>query len=172
MSDSLWRHGPQHARIPSFTISQNLLRLMSIESMMPSNSLILCCPHSPPALSHSQYQDLFQWVSSSKQVTKVLELEHQSCQGIFRTDFLYNWLVWSPCCPKDSQESSLTLQFESIDSSWVQTLGQEDPLEKGMANCSSILAWRIPWTEEPGGLRSMGLQRVGHDWVTNTHVLF
>ena len=43
---------------------------------------------------------------------------------------------------------------------WVRSLDQEDPLEKGMATHSSILAWRIPWTEEPGGLQSMGLQRV------------
>ena len=46
---------------------------------------------------------------------------------------------------------------------WVQSLGWEDPLEKGMATHSSILAWRIPRTEEPGGLQSMGSQRVGHD---------
>ena len=46
-------------------------------------------------------------------------------------------------------------------------LGQEDPLEKGMATHSSTLAWRIPWTEEPGGLHSMGFQRAGHDWPTN-----
>ena len=46
---------------------------------------------------------------------------------------------------------------------WVQSLGQEDPLEEGMATHSSILAWRIPWTEEPGGLQSTGLQRGGHD---------
>ena len=52
----------------------------------------------------------------------------------------------------------------------VQSLGQEDPPEKGMATQSSILAWRIPWTEEPGGLQSMGLQRVGHDWATNTRI--
>ena len=45
---------------------------------------------------------------------------------------------------------------------WVQFLGQEDPLEKGMATHSSILAWRIPWTEEPGRLQSMGLQTAGH----------
>ena len=51
----------------------------------------------------------------------------------------------------------------------VQSLGQEDPLEKGMTAHSGILAWRIPWTEEPGGLQSVGSQRVGHDWVTNTH---
>ena len=48
----------------------------------------------------------------------------------------------------------------------VQFLGQEDPLEKEMATHSSILAWRIPWTEEPGGLQSMRLQRVGHDIAT------
>ena len=49
----------------------------------------------------------------------------------------------------------------------VQSLGWEDPLEKGMATRSSTLTWRIPWTEEPAGLESMGLQRVGHDWRTN-----
>ena len=46
---------------------------------------------------------------------------------------------------------------------WVQSLGQKAPLEEGMETHSSILAWRIPWTEEPGGLQSMGSQRVGHD---------
>ena len=54
----------------------------------------------------------------------------------------------------------------------VPSLGQEDPLEKGMATQPSILAWRIPWTQEPGRLRSMGSQRVGHDLVTNTHTCF
>ena len=46
---------------------------------------------------------------------------------------------------------------------WVRSLGWEDPLQKQMATHSSILAWRIPWTQEPGGLQSMGLQRVGND---------
>ena len=45
----------------------------------------------------------------------------------------------------------------------VRSLGQEDPLEEGMASHSSVLAWRIPWTEEPGGLQSPGSQRVAHD---------
>ena len=49
---------------------------------------------------------------------------------------------------------------------WVQSLGWEDPLENEMACHSSILAWKISWTEEPGWLQSMGLQRVGHDWAT------
>ena len=54
---------------------------------------------------------------------------------------------------------------------WVLSLGQEDPLEKRMATHSSILAWRIAWTEDPGGLQSMGLQIVGHDWATNTFTM-
>ena len=48
----------------------------------------------------------------------------------------------------------------------VRFLGQEDPIGKGMATHSSLLAWRIPWTEKPGGLQSTGSQRVGHDWVS------
>ena len=47
---------------------------------------------------------------------------------------------------------------------WVRSLGREDPLEEEMGTHSSILAWRIPWTEEPGGLQSMGSQRAGRDW--------
>ena len=50
----------------------------------------------------------------------------------------------------------------------IQSLGWEDPLEKGMATHFNILAWRIPWTEEPSGLQSMGLQRVGYNWGTTT----
>ena len=53
----------------------------------------------------------------------------------------------------------------------VPSLGRKDPLEKEVATQSCILAWRIPWTEESGGLQSMGSQRVGHDLVTNTFIL-
>ena len=51
----------------------------------------------------------------------------------------------------------------AVQGTWVQSLGQEDPLVKGMATHSSILAWRIPWTEEPGGLQSIGSQSVRHN---------
>ena len=51
----------------------------------------------------------------------------------------------------------------AMQETWVQSLGREDPLEKEMATHASVLAWRIPWTEEPGKLQSMGSQRVGHD---------
>jgi len=59
--------------------------------------------------------------------------------------------------------AQLVKYLPTMRETWVQSMGQEDPLEKGMATHSSILAWRIPWTEEPGGLQSMDSQRVGHD---------
>ena len=66
--------------------------------------------------------------------------------------------------------TSLTAQsvknLPAMQETWVQFLGWEDPLEKEMAIDSSILAWKIPWTEEPGGLQSMGSQRVRHDLAT------
>ena len=74
----------------------------------------------------------------------------------------YLWDLFSG--GSDSQESTCN----AGDQTWVPALGQEDPLEEGMATHSSILAWRIPWTEEPGWLQSMGSQRVRHDRVTNT----
>ena len=58
----------------------------------------------------------------------------------------------------------------AMQETWVQSLDREDPLEKGMATQSSILAWRTPWTEEPGGLQFMGSQRVKHDWTTNKDI--
>ena len=91
----------------SFTISPSLLTFVSVESMMPSNHLTLS-PPSPPAINLSQHQGLFQGVSSSHQVAKVLKLQHQSFQWKVRVDFLEDLLVWSPCSPRDSQEASPT----------------------------------------------------------------
>ena len=62
--------------------------------------------------------------------------------------------------------SSVVKNPPAMQETWVQSLGWEDPLEKEMATHSSILAWRIPWTEGPGGLQSTGSQRVRHDLVT------
>ena len=58
----------------------------------------------------------------------------------------------------------------AVQETWIQSLGWEDPLEKRMATHSGILAWRIPWTEEPDRLLSMRSQRVGYDWATNTFI--
>ena len=59
----------------------------------------------------------------------------------------------------------------AMSETWVQSLSREDPLEKEMATHSSTFAWKIPWTEEPGRLQSMGSQRVGHDRVTSFHFI-
>ena len=56
----------------------------------------------------------------------------------------------------------------AIQETWVLSLGWQDPMEKGMGTHSCIFAWRIPWTEELGGLQSIGLQRIRHDWA-HTH---
>jgi len=73
--------------------------------------------------------------------------------------------VWG--LPPNLKGASLVAQMEknlpAVQETWVRSLDWEDPIEKGMATHSSIPAWRIPWTEEPGGLQSMGSQRVRHD---------
>ena len=64
--------------------------------------------------------------------------------------------------------AQMVKNLPAVQETQVRSLGQEDPLEKETATHSSILAWRIPWTEEPGELQFMGSQRVRHNWVTNT----
>ena len=62
-----------------------------------------------------------------------------------------------------SEVAQMVKCLPAVQETWVQSLGREDPLKKEMATHSSTLAWKIPWTEEPGRLQSMGSQRVGHD---------
>ena len=108
---------PVHHQLPEFT--QTHVCWVS-DAIQPSHPL-----SSPsPAFSLSQYQGLFQWVSPSYQVAKVLELQlqHQSFQWIFCTNFLQDGLVGPPCSPRDSQKSSPTPQFKSINSSALSLL--------------------------------------------------
>ena len=109
---------PVHHQPPEFTQTHVHWVGDAIQSSHPLSS------PSPPAFNLSQHQGLFKWGSSSHQVAKVLEfqLQHQSFQWTFRTDFLYDGLVGSPCSPRDSQESSPTPQFKSINSSVLSFL--------------------------------------------------
>ena len=112
---------PMNCSTPGFPVHHQLPELAQThvhrvgDAIQPSHPL---WSPSPPAFNLSQHQDLFQWVSSLHQMAKVLEfqLQHQSFQWIFRTDFLEDWVVWAPCSPRDSQESSPTPQFKSIHS--------------------------------------------------------
>ena len=104
----------------SITNSRSSLRLVSIESVMPSSHLILCrplllLPPIPPSI-----RVLFQWVNSSHEVAKVSALASFLPKN--RTDLLQNGLVGSPCSPRDSQESSSTPQFKRINSSALSLL--------------------------------------------------
>ena len=122
MTYSLRPHGLRHPGssvlhyLPEFAQTRVLWVGDAIQSSRPLS------PSSPPALNLSQHQGLFQWVSSLHQVAKILKLQLQSCQWIFRTDFLWNWLVWSPYSPRDSQACSPAPQSESISSSGLSLL--------------------------------------------------
>ena len=180
VSDSLWPNALQHARPPcpsptpgvysnSFPLSQWCHPTIS-SSVIPFSSF-----------QSLQHQNLFQWVSSSHQVGKLLEfqLQHQSFQWTFRTDFLQDWLVGFPCSPRKTLKSLLQHHSSKISILWRFiyranfTLiydyweNYSLDLEKAMAPHYSTLAWKIPWTEEPGGLQSMGSLRVGYHWVTS-----
>ena len=116
---TLW--DPMGCSSPGFPVDHQLLELAQThvhwvgDAIQPSHPL---SSPSPPAFNLSQHQALFQWVSSSHQVSKLLEfqLHNQSFQWIFRTDFLYYWLIWFSCSPRDSWESSQAPQFKSINS--------------------------------------------------------
>ena len=118
---------PMDCSTPGFPVHHQLLEFPQThvhwvgDAIQPSHPL---SSPSPPAFSLSQHQDLFKWVSLSHQVAKVLEfqLQHHSFQWTPRTDLLSNGLVGSPCSPGDSQESSATPQFKSINSSVLSFL--------------------------------------------------
>ena len=98
-----------------------------------------------------------------------------TCGQVKETSLKRLYTMWFQLCDiLEKAELSLGAQtVKNLPVIWetrVQPRGQEDLLEKGMATHSSILAWRIPWTEEPGGLQSMGSQRVGYDWNDLAHV--
>jgi len=122
-----WLCDPMDCSMPGFPVHQQLWNLAQTHVHRVSDAIQPSHPLSflyPPAFNLSQHQDLFKWVSSSHQLAKVLklQLQHQSFQWIFRTDFLQDWLVWSPCSPRDSQEPSPTPQFKSINSSECQRI--------------------------------------------------
>ena len=102
---------PVHHKLPEFI--QTHVHWVG-DAIQPSH------PLSSPSSTFNlpQHQSLFKWVSSSHQVAKILEfqLQHQSFQWIFRTDFLLEWTGWSPCSPRDSQEASPVPQFKSVNS--------------------------------------------------------
>ena len=116
LSDSLQ---PMACSVPGLPVPDHLPEFAQVhvhcisDTVQPSHPLT---PSSPSAPKLSQHQGLFQWVGSSHQMPQIpeLQLKHQPFQWIFRVDCPLNWLVWSPCCPRDFQKSSSAPQFEGI----------------------------------------------------------
>ena len=136
----------------SITNSQSLLKLMSLESVMPFNHLILC---HPLLLLPSIVPSIRGF--SSESVLCIRWPKYWSFSYSLSSSSEYS----GPISFRIDKRLSIMQETR------VWSLGREDPLEKEMAIHSSTLAWKIPWTEEPGRLQSMGSQRVGHEWVTS-----
>ena len=114
----VWLCNPKDCSTPGFPVLQYLPEFAQTHVHWVDDATVQSHPLSPtsPAFNLSQHQSLFQWTGYSHQVAKVLEHQYQSFQWVFRVDFLSDGLVWSSCCPRDSQESSLAPQFEIISS--------------------------------------------------------
>ena len=95
----------------------------------------------------------------------------QSAFGAFFF-FLNKHTLYFSFFTRASLVAQMVKHLPAMRETWVQFLGREDPLEKEMLIHSSTLAWKIPWTEEPNRLQSMGSQRVGHDWATSLSLYF
>ena len=130
-----------HQASLSITNSQSSLRLTSIESVMPSSHLILCRPlHLLPPIPPS---------------IRVFSNE-STLHIVYMSTFICFSVLGFPGVANGKEAACQCRRHET----WVRSLGREYPLEKGMAAHFSILAWRTPWTGEPGGLPPMGSQRV------------
>ena len=117
-------------------------------------NLLLC--HTQPPLSF-----VFKFISSTIRFSLFnwSRVDLQCCISFRCTEKWFRY-IWASLVAQKVNDLPATQKTQA------RSLGWEDPLEKGIATHSSILAWRIPWTEEPGGPQSTGSQRVGHDWAT------
>ena len=148
-----------------------------------------CAPSYPPLPSHWLGHGPRGWGGVLSSTSEGLDKQQpgrsvgpQHCQGVqlpTRTcmrqiSILFRCLIWGSLIPAvwACQVGLMVknwLPMQETQETWVRSLGQEGPLQEGMATHSSILAWRIPWTEKPGGLQSTGSQRVRHDCSDLAH---
>ena len=162
MSDYFRSHGLQHTRLPCPSLSpgacSNSCPLSRWCHPVVSSTVIpfSSCPQSFPTSGSFSVSQVF---ASSGQVLEV-QLQHPSFQWLFRIDFLQGWLLWSPCCPRDSQESSPALQFKSIHSLTLSLLygptlsSVYDYWENHSFDCGPLLAkgclcfltWCLGWS--------------------------
>ena len=126
----------------------NVVLVFAVQQCKSAISIHISSPSEPPSHPPSH-------PSRSPQSTELSSLPYTAASHSLS---FHTWLCDIPTRLMARMVKNLPAKWET----WVQYLGWEDPLEEGMATHSSILAWRLPWTEEPARLQSMGSQRVGH----------
>ena len=126
----------------------------------------------PTTSSYAEWKSL----SEKQLIIRLFKWNWSTHSAWFRDRRILLWLSDSSQIfayhPQASLVAQMVKRLPAMQETQVQSLGREDPLEKEMATHSSILAWKSSWTEEPGRLQSMGLQRVGHDWATSLSLRF
>ena len=144
---------PVHHQLPELT--QTHVHRVG-DAIQPSHSL---SSPSHPTFSLSQHQSLFQWVSSSHQVAKYWHFSFSISPPVNIQDWFPLGLTGWISLQSRRLSGSMVENLSAREEAWVRSLVGEDSLKKNMAIHSSILAWKILWTEEPGGLQSMGSQK-------------
>ena len=135
------------------------LCFIQVPALFKKSKLLLCCS-GPKCIT---------WIKSQRK-----KQEMNSKWRTFGTSLVVQWLrlctlnAGGPSLIQASLVAQTVKNLPAMQETQVWSLSWEDPLKKGMTTHSSILAWEMPWTERPGGLQCMGLQRVGHNWVINT----
>ena len=190
MPDSLWPHGLQHARLPCPspspgvypsscplhwwchpTISTSVttfffcLQSFSASGSFPMSPLFTSGGQSIGALVSASVlpMNIQGWFPLG--FTGLITLQSKGLSIIFSSTTIWKHKFFGT---QTSLVAQMVKHLPMTQETWVRSLGWEDLLEKEMATHSSILAWKIPWKEEPGRLQSMGSQRVGHNWATFT----
>ena len=175
MSNSWRPHGLQHSRLPcpspnpkacsnSCPLSQWCHPIISF-SIVPFSSCLQSFSASGSFLMSQPFASGGQRIGTLASAS-VLPMEIQDWFPLGLQALKRHFTVSS-----SSLVTQMVKSLPKVWEAWAWSLAQEDPLKKEMATHSSILAWKIPWMEEPGGIQSMGLQRVGHDWATSLSFL-
>ena len=121
----------------------------------------------PSVLPRAMTLHVYAWLSGTTLVSRAMQ-RGSAIPLLQGSNFSLSLFLFELRFSCPSLVAQLIKNLPAVQEMQVRSLGWEDPVEKEMATHSSILTWKISWTEEPGGLQSTGLQRVGHDWVTNT----
>ena len=172
MSDSFQPHGLQHTRLPCPSLSPKVcsnscpLGWWCHPTVSSSVTVFSSCPQSFPASESFPTSQLFTWGGQSIGASASASVLPMNIQGWFPLG-LTGWI--SLLSKGGASGKELTCQTGDLRDMGFIPRWERSP-EEEMAAHSNILAWKVPWTEEPGGLQSMGLQKVGHNWSDLAHI--